>query len=82
MLYWLYVDDPRHYHSMEVFAHYDLMDSAGNRLAEGSKASFCLEDTVCDKGTKPKYNCKGFSDQGHYIIFVCLFIFLFVSLIF
>jgi len=53
-----------HYHSMEVFAHYDLMDSAGNRLAEGSKASFCLEDTVCDKGTKPKYNCKGFSDQG------------------
>ncbi|CAL1526267.1 unnamed protein product [Lymnaea stagnalis] len=53
-----------HYHSMEVFAHYDIMDSNGTRLAEGSKASFCLEDSACDKGVHPKYNCRGFADQG------------------
>ncbi|KAK3746935.1 hypothetical protein RRG08_030345 [Elysia crispata] len=53
-----------HYHSMEVFAHYDIMDANGNRLAEGSKASFCLEDTACDSGVDPTYNCRGFGEQG------------------
>ncbi|XP_041370239.1 lysyl oxidase homolog 2A-like [Gigantopelta aegis] len=54
----------QHYHSMEVFAHYDIIDVNGNRLAEGNKASFCLEDTTCRLGTTPIYNCKGFRDQG------------------
>ncbi|XP_005097455.3 lysyl oxidase homolog 2B [Aplysia californica] len=49
---------------MEVFAHYDIMDAEGNRLAEGSKASFCLEDTVCDPGVVPQYNCRGYAEQG------------------
>ncbi|GFO24703.1 lysyl oxidase-like protein 2 [Plakobranchus ocellatus] len=53
-----------HYHSMEVFAHYDIMDDNGTRLAEGSKASFCLEDSACESGVNPKYNCRGFGEQG------------------
>ncbi|RUS84574.1 hypothetical protein EGW08_007669, partial [Elysia chlorotica] len=53
-----------HYHSMEVFAHYDIMDANGIRLAEGSKASFCLEDTRCDNGVNPTYNCRGYGEQG------------------
>jgi hypothetical protein len=54
----------RHYHSMESFSHYDIIDSHGNQIAEGHKASFCLEDTKCDRGVHPKYNCQGFGHQG------------------
>ncbi|XP_075199809.1 protein-lysine 6-oxidase-like [Anomaloglossus baeobatrachus] len=48
----------QHYHSMDSFSQYDLLDSATHRkVAEGHKASFCLEDTSCDVGVRRRYAC-------------------------
>lgn len=48
---------------MQVFAHFDVLDHLGNRVAEGHKASFCLEDNHC-VGVDPKYDCENYGDQG------------------
>lgn len=48
----------RHFHSMDEFSHYDLLDaSTQHSVAEGHKASFCLEDTSCDYGYYRRYAC-------------------------
>nr|XP_056699985.1 protein-lysine 6-oxidase-like [Euleptes europaea] len=48
----------QHYHSMDAFSNYDLLDAVTHRkVAEGHKASFCLEDTTCDAGFRRRYAC-------------------------
>ncbi|XP_035277049.1 protein-lysine 6-oxidase-like isoform X3 [Anguilla anguilla] len=43
---------------MDAFSDYDLLEeSSGRKVAEGHKASFCLEDTACDPGTRRRYAC-------------------------
>uniref|UniRef100_UPI00358F262D protein-lysine 6-oxidase-like isoform X3 n=1 Tax=Myxine glutinosa TaxID=7769 RepID=UPI00358F262D len=62
----------QHYHSMDQFSHYDLIDKRTQRqAAEGHKASFCLEDTSCDYGFLKKYTCavhRQVKVNPHYIV--------------
>lgn len=47
----------------QVFAHFDIVDYTGKRVAEGHKASFCLEDRECADGIDPHYDCQNYGDQ-------------------
>ncbi|XP_063003352.1 protein-lysine 6-oxidase-like [Elgaria multicarinata webbii] len=48
----------QHFHSMDAFSNYDLLDAVSHKkVAEGHKASFCLEDTSCDAGVRRRYAC-------------------------
>ena len=46
-----------------MFAHFDIVDHTGKRVAEGHKASFCLEDRECADGVDPHYDCQNYGDQ-------------------
>lgn len=61
---WQWHSCHRHYHSMEVFATFDILDQYGKRIAQGHKASFCLEDNECETNQIGKYACANYGDQG------------------
>ncbi|XP_067087362.1 protein-lysine 6-oxidase-like [Osmerus mordax] len=47
-----------HFHSMDEFSLYELLEEGSqSRVAEGHKASFCLEDTSCDPGYHRRFAC-------------------------
>lgn len=49
---------------MEVFATFDIINDKGEKVAEGHKASFCLEDNLCKDGVEAQYACANYGDQG------------------
>ena len=60
---WIWHSCHNHYHSFEAFVNYDLLNvTTRKKVAEGHKASFCLEDSLC-RGGSSRYRC-GTGTQG------------------
>lgn len=62
---WVWHQCHRHYHSMNVFATFDVYNQRYQKVAQGHKASFCLEDSQCNPGVTRKYTC-GNTTQGKF----------------
>lgn len=43
---------------------FNIFNVTGGKVAEGHKASFCLEDNQCNADVEPKYACANYGDQG------------------
>lgn len=55
-----------HFHSMDEFSLYQLLDYQSQaQVAEGHKASFCLEDTSCDPGYYRRFACTSHTQVKH-----------------
>ncbi|XP_078669930.1 protein-lysine 6-oxidase-like isoform X3 [Branchiostoma floridae x Branchiostoma belcheri] len=58
--YWVWHSCHQHYHSMDAFSYYDLLDmNSGGQAADGHKPSWCLENTGCGYTSRRpvSYNC-------------------------
>lgn len=53
-----------YFSSLLTFVVRIIPDLKGNKIAEGHKASFCLEDTHCDFGVPRQWNCTSKGEQG------------------
>ncbi|KAH8381612.1 hypothetical protein KR093_009405, partial [Drosophila rubida] len=60
---WVWHQCHMHFHSINVFATFDVYNQRYEKVAQGHKASFCLMDSQCSPDVDRKYSC-GNTTQG------------------